>query len=76
MHGGASMKGGKEEGKKKGENKDREKRRGEKKKKTREREKQSSTAAQARFSCILVNFTFRFEDSPSVPERSYEQSVQ
>ena len=29
----------------------------------------------ARFSCILVNFTCRFEDSPSVPERSYEQSV-
>ena len=29
----------------------------------------------ARFPCILVNFTCRFEDSPSVPERSYEQSV-
>ena len=29
----------------------------------------------ARFSCILVNFTCRFEDSPSVPERSYKQSV-
>ena len=29
----------------------------------------------ARFSCTLVNFTCRFEDSPSVPERSYEQSV-
>ena len=29
----------------------------------------------ARFSCIVVNFTCRFEDSPSVPERSYEQSV-
>ena len=29
----------------------------------------------ARFSCILVNFTCRFEDSPSVPEKSYEQSV-
>ena len=38
----------------------------------------SSSATQcnkARFSCILVNFTCRFEDSPSVPERSYEQSV-
>ena len=49
MHGGASMKGGKEEGEKKGENKEREEieRRGEKKK-TREREKQSSTAAQCK----------------------------
>ena len=31
-------------------------------------------SVKARFSCILVNFTCRFEDSPSVPERSYEQS--
>ena len=29
----------------------------------------------ARFSCILVNLQCRFEDTPSVPERSYEQSV-
>ena len=36
---------------------------------------QSLSVIKARFSCILVNFTCRFEDSPSVPERSYEQSV-
>ena len=39
------------------------------------RSKSPLSVIKARFSCILVNFTCRFEDSPSVPERSYEQSV-